>query len=100
MHRTREEGNAVSVCRNITNSMFKFAILGKDVKFIQPFTEMLSRQLSDTDNVVDVGTVVNLLILLLKLSHPITMLSCVNLELVTIIVKYTIQSSQRLQQQF
>ena len=75
-HRTREEGNAVSVCRNIINSMFKFAIFGKYVKFIQPFTEnvITTIKLSDTDNVVVVGTDVNLLILLSKLSYPITML--------------------------
>ena len=56
-------------------------------------------KLSDTDNVVVVGTDVNLFILLSKLSHTITMHNCVNLQLVTFIVKYTIQSSQRLQQQ-
>ena len=101
-HRTREEGNAVSVCGNIINYMFTFAIFGKDVKFIQPFTEnvITTIKLSDTDNVVVVGTDVNLLILLSKLSHPITMFSCANLQLVTFIVKYTIQSSQRLQHQF
>ena len=76
-HRTREEGNAVLVCRNILNSKFKFAIFGEDVKFIQPFTEnvITTIKLSDTDNVVVVGTDVNLLILLSKLSHPITMLA-------------------------
>ena len=101
-HRTREKGNAVSVCRNIINSMFKFAIFGKYVKFIQPFTENVITiiKLSDTDKVVVVGTDVNLLILLSKLSYPITMLCCVNLELVKIFVKYTIQSSHRLPHQF
>ena len=76
-HRTREEGNAVLVCRNIINSKFKFAIFGEDVKFIQPFTEnvITTIELSDTDNVVVVGTDVNLLILLSKLFHPITMLA-------------------------
>ena len=70
--------------------MFKFAIFGKDVKYIQPFTEnVITTKLSDSDNVVVVGADVNLLILLSKLSHPITMLSCVNLELVIFIVKYT-----------
>ena len=100
-HRTREEGNTVLVCRNIINSKFKFAIFGKDVKFIRPFTEnvITTIKLSDTDYVVVVGTDVNLLILFSKLSHPIIMLSCVNLELLTCIVKYTIQSSPRLQHQ-
>ena len=76
-HRTREEGNAVLVWRNIINSKFKLAIFGEDVKFIQPFTEnvITTIKLSDTDNVVVVGTDVNLLILLSKLSHPITMLA-------------------------
>ena len=83
--RTRVEGNAVSVCRKIINSMFKFGSFGKDVKFIQPFTEnvITTIKLSDTDNVVLVGTDVNLFILLSKFSHPITMLSCVTLELVS-----------------
>ena len=82
--------------------MFKYAIFGKVVKFIQPFTDnvITTIKLSDTNNAGVVGTDVNLLILLSKLSHPITMLSCVNLELVTFIVKYTIQSSQRLQHKF
>ena len=57
--------------------MFTFAIFGENVKFIQPFTEnvITTIKLSDTDNVVVVGTDVNLLILLSKLSHPITMLA-------------------------
>ena len=82
--------------------MFKFAIFGEDVKFIQPYTGnfITTIKLSDTDNIVVVGTDVNLLILLSKLSHPITMLSCVNLELVICTVKYTIQLSQRFQHQF
>ena len=82
--------------------MIKFAIFGKDVKFIQPFTEnfITTIKLSDTDNVVVVGTDVNLLILLSKLSHPITMLSYVNLGLVTFSVKFTIQLFQRFQHQF
>ena len=46
---------------------------------------------SDTDIVVVIGTGVNLLILRSKHSHPTTMLSCENLELVTLIVTYTIQ---------
>ena len=71
--------------------MFKFPIFGKDVKFIQPFSEnvITTNKLSDSDNVVVVGADVNLIILLSKLSHPITMLSCVNLELVIFIAKYT-----------
>ena len=54
-------------------------------------------KLSDTDSVVFVGTDVNLLILLSKLSH-LRMPSCVNLELVIVIVKYTIRPPQRLLQ--
>ena len=63
--------------------MFKFAIFDEDVKFIQPFTEnvITTIKLPDTDNVVVMGTDVNFLILLSKLSYSITMLSCVNLEL-------------------
>ena len=56
---------------------YKYVTFGKDVKFIQPFTENIitTIKLSDTDNVISVRPDVNLLILLSKPSHPITMLS-------------------------
>ena len=63
----------------------------------EKFNVITAIKLSDTDNVEVVGTDVNWLILLSQLSHQ-RMPSCVNLELVICITKYTIQPSRRLVQ--
>ena len=73
-----------------------FTEIGISVKNTETLNVITAIKQSDTDIIVVVGIDVNLFILLSKCSQSVTIFCCVNLELVTFIVKYTIKPSQRL----